>query len=372
MIHLLPSADYEYYLGGNFLREEQVLLEPTDRLLSLYESLGLKITLFCDVACIWRYREWGEENIASQMEQQMRDALSRGHDVQAHLHPHWLKTERAGRRYEFRKEDYLLGTLDANAERCQAAMEHILGRSAAYLNDLLQPVDPEYRCVAFRAGGYGLQPREKMVIAALIKAGFAIDSSIIPGFIYRSSTHQVDFSTAPRLANYWLDPQNGLAQPAPEGTGIYEIPIASMQLTPMQSWGVNLPEALRQAMAILTGQDGATAHRGEPCDTPPQDTKASRWHRAYWRSRSLLQTRFHRLEAGPSLHLLRTTLDRYLQNLPATQPVIHLSLNSHPKGMTQHHLDVLKRFHRETNQRHPNTLRCITFREAWQQMTSEI
>ncbi|HAT49748.1 MAG TPA: hypothetical protein DCS88_05340, partial [Alphaproteobacteria bacterium] len=295
MIHLLPSADYEVYLGANHAHEEEVLIEPTNRLLKMYESLGLRTTLFCDVACIWRYREWGREETASRMERQMIDAVSRGHDVQAHLHPHWLRTDLIAGGYVFPPEDYLLGTLDTDETRCQTIVEHLLQRVVAYLHRLLQPVDPEYRCIAFRAGGYGLQPRENMVIAALIKAGFVIDSSIIPGFVYHSGTHRVDFSATPNRANYWLNAEHGLAQPAPDGEGLFEIPIPAIALPPLQALWVNLPEALRQTVTILTGQDRTDTPRGIPCGEPPPQP-ASRWHRAYWRGLALLHTRFHRLE----------------------------------------------------------------------------
>ncbi|MEO5327736.1 MAG: hypothetical protein H7829_05770 [Magnetococcus sp. THC-1_WYH] len=366
MIYLLPSADYEVYLGANHDREEAVLIEPTNRLLEMYESLGLRTTLFCDVACIWRYREWGREETASRMERQMIDAIVRGHDVQAHLHPHWLKTDWIEGRYLFSPEDYLLGTLDADETRCQIMVEQLLQRVVTYLHGLLQPVDPEYRCIAFRAGGYGLQPRENMVLAALIKAGFVIDSSIIPGFIYHSGTHRVDFSATPDRANYWLDAKHGLSQPAPDGQGLFEIPIPAIGLTPLQALRINLPEALRQTVTILTGQDHNHPPRGIPCgETPPQP--ASRWHRAYWRGRALLQTRFHRLEAGLSLPLLQTTWKRYLQRFPQDQD-LYLAINCHPKGMQQRHFHVLKRFHQKTAHHSPRPLRCLTFRDAWHQL----
>lgn len=368
MIHLLPSADYEVYLGANHAHEEEVLIEPTNRLLDMYESLGLRITLFCDVACIWRYREWGKEDIAVRMERQMIDALSRGHDVQAHLHPHWLRTDLIDGNYVFSPEDYLLGTLDTDETRCQTIVEHLLQRVVTYLNALLQPIDSEYQCIAFRAGGYGLQPREKMVLAALLKAGFAIDSSIIPGFVYRSGTHHVDFTATPHQANYWLNAEYGLSQPAPDGEGLFEIPIPAIRLTPWQALQVNLPEALRQVVTILIGQDQKHPPRGTPCgENPPEP--ASRWQRAYWRGRAmLLDTRFYRLEAGLSLHLLQTTWERYLNSFPDHGQDSYLAINCHPKGMQQRHFEVLKQFLKHAACRSPHPLACLTFRDAWQQL----
>ncbi|MBF0421812.1 MAG: hypothetical protein HQL73_02345 [Magnetococcales bacterium] len=367
MIYLLPSADYEFYLGRNLLTEEQVLIEPTWQLLDLFESLGLKTTLFCDVASLWRYREWGQERIASLMEQQMTAAVSRGHDVQAHLHPHWLRTEWGDNGYVFKANDFLLGSLMEDEEECRLYVKHLLDRTVSYLHQLLQPVDPEYRCIAFRAGGYGLQPREHMILACLIEAGFSIDSSIIPGYHQRSATHRVDFSRVPKAANYWLDPQGGIDHPAPAGQGIFEIPVASYHLTPMQSWLVNFPEALRQGLAILAGGKTAEKPRGEPCGVVVRDLAPSRWPRlrqAYWRMLAAMNTRFLRLEAGPNLAALQATLNGYLNSLPGAEVTVYLSLNCHPKGMTRRHFMVLKRFLHSLARCHGPSLQCITFQEA--------
>ncbi|MBF0419117.1 MAG: hypothetical protein HQL78_03015 [Magnetococcales bacterium] len=375
MIFILPSADYEFYLGQNHLPEHEVLFEPTEQLLNLYESLGLRTTLFCDVACIWRYREWGKESIASQMERQMVDAITRGHDVQAHLHPHWLQTEMINGRYLFAEKDFLLGSLRADLDPCRQIVEQLLTRTVTYLQNLLQPMDPNYRCLAFRAGGYGLQPREKMILAALIQSGFVMDSSIIPGLRHHTSTHQVDFSKVPRQANYWLHPQGGIEDPGREGEGLLEIPIPGYHATPWQAWRINLPEALRQGANILLGLTKKQQPRGQPCGVATKGHTApetSRLRQAYWRSRAMLNTRFHRLEAGPSLKIMESVLEGYLASLPHHPPSIYLSLISHPKGMSARHFNVLRRFHQRLQRYRRDSFRCITFREAWHQQAEKL
>ncbi|MBF0110125.1 MAG: hypothetical protein HQL76_13225 [Magnetococcales bacterium] len=365
MIQILPSADYELYLGRNRLPEEEVLIQPTERLLGMYEDLGLRTTLFCDVACIWRYREWGREAFAARMERQMIEAVQRGHDVQAHLHPHWLTTEWSDEGYRFPPEHYLLGTLEDDWDRCLIRVENLARRAIDHLERLLRPVDPDYRCIAFRAGGYGLQPRDRMVLAALIQAGFAIDSSIIPGLILRSAPHQVDFSHTPQRANYWLGPRDGILKPAHDGEGLLEIPIPSIHLSPWKGWFLNIPEALRQGWSILAKKDPDTP-RGDPCGatgTTAATTTASRWRRAYWRTRAMANTRFHRLEAGTSLRILKATFDGYLDRFADGE--VLLSINCHPKGMTPRHYTVLRQFHQWT-QRHPTReVSALTFQEAW-------
>src|SRR5688572_2121620 len=141
MVRVLYSADYELFLGENFLPEIEVLVEPTKRLLAVCEELGIPMTLFVDVACLWRYRELGDHAFPDAVEAQLRDALRGGHDVQAHLHPHWLHATREDGRWSAPLDTFLVGSLDDPAA--------LLARARDYLQSVLQSVDPAYRCVAF-------------------------------------------------------------------------------------------------------------------------------------------------------------------------------------------------------------------------------
>ena len=88
---------------------------------------------------------------------------------------------------------------------------------------LLQEVDSNYKCIAYRAGGYGLQPNEDVIIEALIDSGYLIDSSVVPGMYYKSNFHNIDFRNTPNLANYFISKEYSLTRPSDRG--IFEIPI---------------------------------------------------------------------------------------------------------------------------------------------------
>ena len=75
------------------MSEEKVLIDTTEALLTVSEELGIPMNIFCDVACLWRYRKLGQQDFPNAVEKQLRQAIVRGHDVQAHIHPHWLKTD---------------------------------------------------------------------------------------------------------------------------------------------------------------------------------------------------------------------------------------------------------------------------------------
>jgi hypothetical protein len=207
------SADYELYLGENFLPEVEVMVEPTRALLDTCEAIGVPMTLFCDVACLWRYREDGDEAFPAAVEEQLRDAIRRGHDVQAHLHPHWLHARRDDGGWTAPLETFLVGSLGDPAS--------LLAQAAEYLNDLLRPVDPAYSCVAFRAGNYGLQPDHERVFAALRETGYRVDSSVVPGLVLQNEVNRVDFRGWPERSG----PLHG----------VYEVPIPTARFGPLDA-----------------------------------------------------------------------------------------------------------------------------------------
>ena len=65
--------------------------------------------------------------------------------------------------------------------------------------ELLQKDCPGYRCHAFRAGGWCIQPSHG-VVNALLDSGFRIDSTVAPGLANETSSEWSDFRKAPALA----------------------------------------------------------------------------------------------------------------------------------------------------------------------------
>ncbi|MBF0163676.1 MAG: hypothetical protein HQM01_04055 [Magnetococcales bacterium] len=368
MIHLLYSADYELFLGGINRPEEAVLIEPTARLLEGCASLGVPLTLFADVACLWRYRTLGLDRFPDRAEAQLVEAVQGGHDVQSHLHPHWEATRIEAGRFRFDPESYLCGTCSPDPEARRQRTTAWLRRAASYLSELLTPHAPDYRCIAFRAGGYGLQPDESMLLAALQETGYRIDSSIIPGFSLNTPVQRVDFTRVPTEGNYWLSPPSGLNEPAPAGEGIFEIPIGACRFSRRHRWAVRLPEALRQAFGILINQD-APLSRGQPCNEPASTTPAAgRFKRAWWRVNTLLANDFQRLELGTDPRPLLACFEGHLRASGyrnGQQEPIFVALNIHPKGIHAGHLAALERFHHLLWRRHAGEIRAITFRQAW-------
>ncbi|HEV8306846.1 MAG TPA: hypothetical protein VGW35_04205 [Methylomirabilota bacterium] len=224
---LILSNDWELYGdgSGDFF---EVQHGPMAALMETCERHGAKLTLMAEVGQQWAHQRIGDRHpwareVAEAWEKQAQEAVHRGHDVQLHLHPQWTEARyEAGWHVDYSR--YALGGLPP-AE--QAAL---LERGRRYLEELLQDIRPAYRCLAFRAGGFLMEP-STAVIRSLIRAGIECDTSVCKGRHYRGSLGSYDFRAAPSHYEPWFVSGSDLTRPAPPGPGLLEIPIYSEPFT---------------------------------------------------------------------------------------------------------------------------------------------
>jgi SAM-dependent methyltransferase len=235
------TVDYETWqpqLPGVPLDWETDALGPTARLLDVFDEGGATLTIFAELG---EYL-WLSENrpeVAERMAHQWRDAVTRGHDVQLHLHPNWLPEmapQVEGGRWTW------------NMERSRAAdypgdLTEAIARCKQALQDAIRPVKPDYEVVAFRAGTYEAQPFSRLY-DALVANDIWCDSSVLPGdsrpdrhYDYRHAyaDHQPWFASR-------FDPQ--LKAP-PSERAIVEVPVFAY--APGQRWTFDAEEGLRFA-----------------------------------------------------------------------------------------------------------------------------
>jgi hypothetical protein len=237
-IRVVLAFDHELSLGGASDYDRN-LFEPTTLLLDAAEALGVRIALFTDVLCAIMHERWGEHKFVERYRSTLSDAIVRGHDVQLHLHPHWITSSWISGAF-VPSHDFALG---AFADRSETeSIEGIIALGAAYLRELGVAADRNYRCVAFRAGGYNLEPGTARILHALYAQGIRIDSSIIKGFRFVSGISAIDFTAMPASANWFLPLDGPLKGTGPKG--MFEVPIASAPRTPLN----NLPFLARRAL----------------------------------------------------------------------------------------------------------------------------
>jgi hypothetical protein len=364
MIYVLYSDDYEVFFGANYRPESEVLIETTERVLSACEEIGVPMTLFCDLPCLWRYREQGHTLFPDSVDAQLKRAIQKGHDVQAHIHPHWLVTEiihdeQGIPRYEFELSKYLLGNwIPEGGPALRRFCADVFRRAKAYLEDLLRPVNAPYRCIAFRAGGYGLQPNSKDILWALRDTGYLIDSSIVPGMVLHNNVNRIDFSKVPREGNYYISPEIGLEQVSQEG--IFEIPLLALR-----------PGEARWSIAKAVPQAAIASLRREPTPKPlghsiqsidsAQKQALSDLTRSSGR---LVHGRWGPLQLSSNANIMVDVTRNYIDHHGGGERDLYFSVGCHSKSAHPAVLEALKVYHHRLGSIYGKKLRAITFQEA--------
>lgn len=220
MLASLFTLDYELHGNGDG-SPQSLMIEPTDRMLDQFDRHGAKLTIMADVAEILRFRDlfqqtgrddYSYERIAAQL----REAIARGHDVQLHLHASWF-----GARYEngtWHQDWSNYSFADLPLEKITEYLE--LGKT--WLEELLQPVKPDYRCHVFRAANWSMQPSEN-AMRALKALGFNAETSVFK-WGKREGLVNFDYSGAPHPLLPWRAAQGDVCT-VDEKSPLWEIPI---------------------------------------------------------------------------------------------------------------------------------------------------
>lgn len=223
-------------MGENYESEEEVLIKPTYLLCEMLKDEGVSATFFADVLCPIRYRELHQFDFPEMFDNQLCEMSRYGHDVQLHVHPHWLKATEVGRFVKFDRTFYRIHNWqNDNGEK--ASIKQIIHQGKEYLERVMHFVDNDYKCIAFRAGGYCLQP-ECLLAPILSDEGILIDSSVCRGFSYDGDGMYYNYSDMPKVYNSFFSKDVGLCdaltiRPTAE-RGIFEVPCWGFKAFPQR------------------------------------------------------------------------------------------------------------------------------------------
>jgi len=175
MLKPVFTLDYEIHGNGDGCPYE-LMVEPTRRLLDQFDRHGARLTIMADVAEVLKFREYRErvgrdDYHYAAIADQFRDAVRRGHDVQLHLHASYFNARHEGGRWLQDWSEYNFAGLP------RARLVELVRTGKRYLEELLQPVHPRYRCMVFRAANWAVSPSQN-VIEALLANGITIDTSV--------------------------------------------------------------------------------------------------------------------------------------------------------------------------------------------------
>ena len=173
--NLIWTLDYEIHGNGDG-NPMELMIEPTNRLMNLLEKYHQRLTIMADVAeilCFKRYLvETGHDDYhVAEIEEQLRDAICRGHEVQLHIHSSYFRAVHNGHSFDQCIEEYNMAALPI--ER----IDEMVSECVTYLENLLRPIKKDYKVWLFRAANWSMMPTENLY-KVLVWHGITHDTSV--------------------------------------------------------------------------------------------------------------------------------------------------------------------------------------------------
>jgi hypothetical protein len=222
MLRVIFTLDYEIHGNGEGC-PYALMVEPTNRMMDLFDQYGAKLTIMADMAEILKFKEYkgqtGQDDYYyDAIVAQLQDAIRRGHDVQLHLHPSYFNARQEEGRWIQDWSEYNVATLSLGR------INEILLLGKQTLEEILNPVMPDYTCIAFRAANWSMSPSTN-VVQALTNNGFKIDTSVFKHG-HREGEVCFDYSTAPSELVPWRINKEDICARSEDGN-VFEFPIYS-------------------------------------------------------------------------------------------------------------------------------------------------
>jgi len=220
MLNVIFTLDYEIHGNGEGCPDE-LMVEPTRRLMDLFDEHSAKLTIMADVAEILKFKEYKEQRGRDDyhyeaIADQLREAIRRGHDVQLHLHASYFNARHENGGWLQDWSEYNFAGLPL--ER----LNEVVRIGKQFLEALLKPVDPKYECIAFRAANWAMNPSGN-VIRALLENGIRIDTSVFK-YGWREGIVSFDYSNAHSELVPWLADKSDICRQSESGK-LVEVPI---------------------------------------------------------------------------------------------------------------------------------------------------
>jgi hypothetical protein len=222
-IALVLTNDWELFGDGSGDYYD-VQHKPLQELLSILDTYNAKITLMTEVLQQFYHKEAGKskpwaKEIADSWESILIETIKQNHDVQLHLHPQWVNSKPDEKKWLLDMSKWKLSSFNTDT------INSLLRDGKEYLEQLIKPIRPDYSCVAFRAGGYGIQP-ENEIVGILKSNGFIADTTVSKNLF---SPDMYNFRNAPSNVIPWFTDNGNLCTKGTKETGLLELPIYSLK-----------------------------------------------------------------------------------------------------------------------------------------------
>lgn len=219
---IILSFDYELFFGNSSGTVQKTLIDPTNKILDAMDAVGFKGNFFVDWQMLKYLKEANTQKTISDLNMiidQLKDMVRRGHRIELHIHPHWIdakyNSDGTWNFSEFRH--YSLNSFT------EEEIVNMFVEGTNLLTSIVCEVDSGYEIVAFRAGGWAVQPFS-LLKKAFNKSGIKIDSSVAAGIYGKNQYSYFDFMDSP-MDVMWIF-EDDVLMPKEKGRFI-EIPISS-------------------------------------------------------------------------------------------------------------------------------------------------
>jgi hypothetical protein len=344
-IKLLLTYDHELPLGG-CKDYNRGIFEPTKRILELADKKNVKLVLFTDICSAIQFKNWDYNGYYLPYVEQLKDAVNKFHDIELHVHPHWLTTIFENGIYHPSNDKILSHFKD---KLYPLNIEGIIENSAKELNSICSLAKENYKCVAFRAGSYNIYPETERIINALKENHIKYESSVVKDYLYISDIQKEDFRGMPQKANWNIlnDPKvNDLE-------GLFEVPVASMP--------VNIVERTKRIYKKFVNKDlyNSVRYNNTGFGHTGKITGIINKVTSFLNSPYILGFDFP--------HQDLKVLDKIIQyqlRIYKNEEQIYLCANSHPKTMGgDYHLKLMSDFIDLINTKYSDRIEFCTFHD---------
>lgn len=330
-LDIILTFDYELPLGGVYKSYEHSLFSPTKELIKLANKLNVPLVFFADILSYDRFAELGIKEYTEPFKKQLKKAIKDGHDVQLHLHPHWLETQIKGNQFLTSKR-FSLSDFSNDPNN---SIDNIIKQGINSLSNICLEADKNYRCTAFRAGGYSIKKNSKEIFKSLYQNGIRIDSSIAKGYKYYSDISDIDFNFKQKAPS-WTIPLNGdIYNNNNSLLGITEIPITTK---PKIIFEIPTYFKLKKYEYRRVENRGSSIHN-------EQKTNWTNKLKNLTSSRMLILDN-HTYDTKQLIEIVDYNIKHYRDYDKLT-----LCLIGHPKSMGEYHLQMFEEFIVETRRK---------------------
>ncbi len=219
---IVLSFDYELFFGSPGGTAYRCMLEPTQKIIDIMQRYNKQAEFFIDVLYLFKLREAGEHETIELIEEQLRILVRHGHRIQLHLHPHWIDAIHENGKWIFPTyRNYRLHALTEDK------IVYLFTTGKEYLEQIAKSVESDYKVTAFRAGGWSIEPFEKLR-KAFVQSEIFIDSSAAYGMKLSGLAHCFDFTDIPDKPKYRFS--STVLKEDAEGAFL-EVPISTYRTT---------------------------------------------------------------------------------------------------------------------------------------------